>query len=129
VAKAWRKTFNLRLDALRHVVCRSMRKMAVSPKCLFPFRCPRGVKQALLGDEYKGIFRRLTSPDRLFCRSNLHECAPQVNRPGTCAFHGLPGNRAIKGKIDLEHPRTVAVALELTPVAGRQALTGQAQQL
>src|SRR5947209_16790137 len=103
--------------------------MAVRPEGMFSLRCARGIEEALLGRQHKWLFGMLTSPYRIFRGSNLGKSSPHMYCSGACAFHGLPGYWAIKGKIDFEHAWSVAVALKLMLVATRQAVTGNAQQL
>ena len=102
-----------------------MRDVAVGPGSVLPGGRPRGIVQALLGEDHVGRLGVLPCTGGVLRGGNFGKRASQVHGGGALACLGLPRNRAIEGPIHLEHCGPIPVALKLPPVAGRQAMAGQ----
>src|SRR6266568_6767282 len=108
ITEARRKALNLSFDPLRHVERRTVRNMAIRPQGLLPLRCACQIKQALLCNQHKGLFRRFALPYRGLGSSNLCQRATDMDCSCAYAFLSFPWHRPIKRKIYFEHSWTVA---------------------
>src|SRR5579884_3797993 len=101
--------------------------MAVRPHHLLSPRRTSWIKEALLGEQYKGPLRMLPLPYGTLSSSNFRQRAAHVYSSSACACWSLPGNWTIKGKIKLKYADTVAIAFELLFVSARQGISCNAQ--
>ena len=129
VTKPRGETLDLRLDALGHVDRRPRGHMTVGPQRAASCRCARWVDNARLHHDAIGT---LGVPPRSYLRLGagyLLECAPQVDGSGFPAHGRFPRDRAIERPVDLAHARSVLKALKGSPVAFRQTVGCEIEQL
>lgn len=85
VAKSRRETLNLRFNAARHVLGRSVGHVAVDPGCMLPGRSPAVVKQTVLRDQDKRSFGRGSAGRLPLAQLDLLQRPADMDRPRAAA--------------------------------------------
>ncbi len=94
-----------------------------------PGRGASRVEHALLCDQHERPLRMPAACDLVLGCGDLLERAADVHRAGAAARLGRPGHRPVERVVELEHAGSVAVARERPPVAGRQRVAGDREDL
>jgi hypothetical protein len=102
VAETGCKPLDLPLDAVGHVLRRSVRDVAVRPSGVMTGGRARRVEHALLRDEHEGLLSRPPLPDRSLVLGDLLEFPADVHRRRARAFRGLPRDRSGQRPVHFE---------------------------
>ncbi len=129
IAHPRREALDLAEDAIGHVDGGPVRHVAVGPQRVLAGRRARGIEEALLRDEHEGTIGVLAAPDGGLRGRDFGQRAAEVDGPRVCAFPRPPRDGAVEGGVDLEHSRTVAVALQAATIAAGQPLARDRHQL
>src|SRR6266540_6556670 len=79
IAKAGREAFHLPLNAFSHVFRRTVRNMAVAPRCVLAGRGAGRIEQRLLREQDKGPLGDSAAPDFRLMTRNLLDRAAEVH--------------------------------------------------
>ena len=122
------EAFDLGLYPPRHVEGRAVGDVAVRPDRVLALRSARGVEEALLGEQDKGplgVLSRATAASP----AEISSSAPPRWTVPARRHSSLPGYRTVEREVHLEDAGAVAVALEGAPVALREVLARNGEEL
>src|SRR5436190_13829980 len=129
IAEAGSEALDLPLDALGHILGRSIRHVTVTPPRVLARRRARRIEHALLRDENERLLRGASVEHRMLALHDLVERAADVHRRRLCALRGLPRNRTVERPVDFEHARSVAKLAQLADIARGQLIAGNVREL
>ena len=115
--KTRRETLHLRFDPLRHVLSPSVWHVAIRPRRVLTGRSAACVEQTRLRQQHKWPVRHRSLKRSALRSANFIERASQMHCSRLRAFTRCPGNRPAQRPIELEHPRSVTILLQLPPIA------------
>ena len=96
----------------------------------FPSGRPRGVEQALLREQHERPLGDPAAPGLPLRRDDLREASPpRCTVAGLRALGRPPRDRPVERPVELEHAGPVAEPLEPAPVARRQPVAGEGDEL
>jgi hypothetical protein len=128
-AEAGRETLDLILDGPANVDGRSVRDVAVRPRCVLAGRRARVVEKALLREQHERPIGVPSMPRRALGFGDLGRRAAEVHGGGARDFRGAPGDRVVERVVELEDARAVAPTLEAAAIARREEVAREREQL
>ena len=129
IAKAWRKTLNLRLNARSHVHGGSIRDVAIGPERVLTQRSARWIKKRWLRRQHKGPLGMMSLHYRTLRIGDLIERAAEMNGDGAPALCRLPRDRLGKRIVNLEDSRSGFEPLHQHAEARRKAVVRDGNKL
>src|SRR3984957_16875107 len=129
LAKTGGEAFHLGFNRFQSGAGPTIGDVTVAPGDMLARRCTAGVKQRGLREQDKGPVSYFPLCGSAFGSCNFIESPAEVDGARTQAVGGSPWNGLAQGPVHLEHPGTVAIALQLAPERGRKVAAGDGQQL
>ena len=104
IAEARREPFDLRFDAIGHVLRGAVGNVAVGPQHMPAVWRARGIKKRGLRNQHEGPLGHSPMRNSILRGGYFFQRSAEMDRDGAAAFGGTPGNSLYKAKSTLNAP-------------------------